>query len=160
MKRKHPSEDSRMIKIAKTAEVMNKEIEPMTRIANSLSRNFSYKLSDKKAKSSLLKGAAKEALEIAERIKCTVLFFSTGSFIEVVVPTILDWKNGQQIFQVENLDIKVEEVRPGYDRDGKHMDTLIIFTVNHKKITVCCYNTTQKVKVEGSGYLEFGHKYL
>ena len=40
------------------------------------------------------------------------------------------------------------------------MDTVVTFKVNGQKIVSTCYNTTQKIKVEGKGYLEFVDKYL
>ena len=163
MKRKISPDDSnhKMMKMSKTEEErMTLVQQPTTRISNSLTRNFAYKLSDKKAKSNLLKGAAKEAFEIAHRQLCIMLFFSVGSFFEAVIPTIVEWKNRSKCFEIENLSIKIDNVLPGYDQDGKHMDTLVTFNVNGQKITVCCYNTTQKIKVEGKGYIEFFEKYL
>jgi hypothetical protein len=34
------------------------------------------------------------------------------------------------------------------------------FRVNGEKITVCCYYTTQRIKVEGKGYRGFVNKFL
>ena len=125
-----------MLKIARTEELANSiMIKPVTRISNSLGRNFGYKLSDKKAKSNLLKGATREPLEIYQRQICTMIFFSVGSYLEVVLPLTLKWKNGNQNFEVESLSIKIVEVLPGYG-DGKHMDTLVTVSVNGHKIVV------------------------
>ena len=149
-----------MLKIAKTEELSCSLIKPVTRISNSLGRHSGYKFSDKKAKSNLLKGAAREPFEIFQRQICTMLFFSVGSYLEAVFPSISKWKNENKNFQVENLSVNMEDVLPGYDGDGKHMDTLVTFTVNGHKIVVTCFNTTQKIKVEGFGYFEFFQKYL
>ena len=91
-----------MMKIAKTDEVVRKEIEPVTRISNSLGRKFGYKLSDKKAKTNLLKGAAREALEVIKRQLCIMMFFSTGSFLEVVIPAILEWQNSKRVIESDS----------------------------------------------------------
>ena len=162
MKRKQPIEDSsqKMMKMSKTNKVMENIQTPVTRISNSMSRNFGYKLSDKRAKSNLLQGAAREPFEIVERQLSTILFFSAGSFLESVIPSVLAWKDGVKAFEVNDLSINIEEVLPGYDQDGKHMDTKVKFKVNSHKIVVCCYNTTMKIKVEGFGYFDFAHKYL
>ena len=131
-----------------------------TNISNSLNRNFGYKLSDRKAKSNLLDGANRDPFEIFERQLCSMLFFSVGSYLEAVFPTVLEWKNGKKSLQVQNLKINVGDVQPGYDKDGKHVDTVVTFKVNGQKVVATCYNTTQKIKVEGKGYLEFVYKYL
>ena len=131
-----------------------------TQISYSLNRNFGYKLSDKKAKSNLLDSAAREPFEIFERQQCSMLFFSVGSYLEAVFPSVLDWKNGDRNFETQNLTINIIDVLPGYDKDGKHIDTVVTFKVNGQKIVTTCYNTTQKIKVEGKGYLEFVDKYL
>ena len=131
-----------------------------TKISNSLSRNFGYKLSDKKAKSNLLDSAAREPFEIIERQLCSMLFFSVGSYLEAVFPTVLSWKNGKKTLETKNLSINIVDVLPGYDKDGKHIDTVVTFNVNGQKIVTICYNTTQKIKVEGRGYLLFVDEYL
>ena len=64
-----------------------------------------------------------------------MIFFSVGSYLEVVLPLTLKWKNGNQNFEVESLSIKIVEVLPGYG-DGKHMDTLVTVSVNGHKIVV------------------------
>ena len=51
----------------------------MTKVRNSLIRNFSYKLTDKKATNNFLKAASREPIEIEEKQRCTVLTFSVGS---------------------------------------------------------------------------------
>ena len=89
-----------------------------------------------------------------------MLLFSVGAYLEAVFPTVLDWKNGQQSFECQNLIINIVDALPGYDKDGKHIDTVVTFQVNSQKIVATCYNTTQKIKVEGKGYLEFVEKYL
>ena len=160
MKRKKFTEEFSLKMMKMSEEVMKNQIEPVTRISTSLSRNFGYKFSDKKAKSNLLKGAARESFEIIERQLGSILNFSAGSFLECVIPMVLKWRSGNKVLENEDLVLKIEGVLPSYDKNGKHMETLITFTVDGHKIVVCCYYTTQRVKVEGVGYSRFDLKYL
>ena len=70
--------NSKMMKIdSSDSDRMASNLQPVTRISSSLSRNFGYKLSDKKAKSNLLKGAAREPFEVDEKQKCIMFLFKT-----------------------------------------------------------------------------------
>ena len=60
---------------------------------NDLNRHFNYELSDKKAKSNLLKSAAREALKVEERQKCPMFEFSVGSYLLAVNPLVIKWGN-------------------------------------------------------------------
>ena len=168
MKRKYSSEEDSeiLVKMAKIAEIEHVAENSMvvasgTDVSTSLGRHFSYQLSDKKAKSNLLKGAAREALEIDEKQKCTMLIFSVGSYLEAVIPIVTEWvKSKKNNTKKEDLHMVIDEVTPGYDDNKKHMETLVKFKVNEDNISVTCFNTTQKIKVEGRGYLGFGSKYL
>ena len=59
-------------------------------MSTTLGKHFSYELSDKKAKSNLLKGAGREALKVEERQKCTIFELSVGAFLEVVIPLVVE----------------------------------------------------------------------
>ena len=61
---------------------------PRTKLSNSLTRDFAYRLTDKKATSNLLKGASKEPFEVDEKQKCSILIFSVGAFKMSVFTTI------------------------------------------------------------------------
>ena len=128
--------------------------------STALGRHFAYELSDKKAKSNLLKGAARDVLEIAEKQKCTMFTFSVGAFLEAVIPTVEEWGNCSLQIQIDNLKIVIEEVTPGFDDGRKHVETLVRFLMHGGKITVCLYNTTQRIKVEGKGYQTFVRTFL
>ena len=127
---------------------------------NALEQHFSYELSDKKARSNLVKGAAREALVLYERQKCTVLQFSVGSYLKTVIPVVCEWSTLKGEFTIDGVKMKIEDVRQGFDEKKKHVETLLKFQVSGNKITVACYNTTQRMKVEGRGYLDFVSKYL
>ena len=124
---------------------------PMTKICSSLSRNFGYALTDKKASKNLLKSAGKDPMEVIERQKCLIIELSVGAYKEVVFPMLNHWKSGVS----ENENITVDNLTPGYDDKRNHIDTLIQLTFNGESVTICCYNTTQRIKVEGKGYVEF-----
>ena len=126
-------------------------VAPMTKICNSLTRNFAYELSDKKASKNLLKAASKDPFAVIEHQKCTVFELSVGAYMEVVFPLLSQWKGNK----FTEASISVESLTPGLDDKGKHIDTLINLKFNGESVTLCCYNTTQKIKIEGKGYLKF-----
>ena len=101
-------------------------------------------MSDKKAKSNLLKGAAREIIEIAEKQKYTM------------------WNKAQinEKMLIEDLVIEIEGVTTGYDENKKHVEALVKFLVNSENIVVTCYYTTQQIKVVGRGYLGFTSKFI
>ena len=123
-----------------------------------MGRHFGYELSDKKAKANLIKSANKEDLDFQEKQKCVMVDFSTGSYLELVIPTVKEWGDTKR--KDKSASIVVENVTPGYDEKMKHIESIVRFFANSCKITVTCYNTTQRVKVEGRGYLEFVKSYL
>ena len=131
-----------------------------TNVSSSLGRHFSYELSDKRAKANLLKGAAREVIEIKEKQKCIMLTFSVGAYLEVVIPTVIEWDKNELKCRMDEIEIGIEEVVPGYDDNNKHVETLVRFRVNGEKIVVSCYYTTQRIKVEGRGYIAFFNKFI
>ena len=80
----YSKESSKMMKVA------NETITPNNRISSSLERHFAYKLSDKKATTNLLKSAAREPIEIVERQKCNIIVLNVGSYIETVLPLLVE----------------------------------------------------------------------
>ena len=97
-------------------EIQTQAILPMSKINNSLTRNFAYKLSDKKATSNLLKAASREPLEFDEKQRCTVLLFSVGSYMKVAFPTLNEWKmmsDDSHLFG--KFSVKVNKIVPGFD---------------------------------------------
>ena len=130
-------------------------------VSDSLSQHFGYELSDKKAKANFLKGANREALDIQERQKCVMIDLSTGAYLELIIPAVNEWGKVEGIENtIDYLNIVVEEVNPGYDENLKHVQSIVRFVVNSNRVTVTCYNTTQRVKVEGKGYIEFVKKFF
>lgn len=130
-------------------------------VSTSLGQYFGYNLTDKKAKSNLLKSANREIFEIQERQKCVMMDLSTGAFLELIIPTVAAWDKEKGIkIVIENLEIEVEEVTNGYDECMKNVQSIVRFVVNNSKVVVTCYNTTQRIKVEGKGYQCFVEKFL
>ena len=119
-------------------------------VSKSLEKHFNYEMTDKKAKSNLVKGASREVLEIEEMQKCTMLIFSVGAYYEVIIPSVAEWKIGTKIMNNE-----IKNVIPGFDENNKHMQTIIKVLCGKNMVTVTCFNSTQKIKVEGNGYQEF-----
>ena len=95
---------------------------------NSLAQHFAYEMTDKKAKANLIKSAGREAFIIDEKQKCSMLLFSTGSYIKTVIPAVRDWNNySKEGLVKDDLEISVDEVLPAYDKNNKHMETSIRF---------------------------------
>ena len=80
-------------------------------ISESLGKHFAYELTDKKAKSDLIKSANREHIEFEEMQKCIMINFSTGAYLEIVIPAVAEWGNKL----IEAQTISVENVTPGYD---------------------------------------------
>ena len=127
-------------------------------VTQSLERIFNYKLGDKKAKSNFLKGAAKEVLEIEEKGVCTMLNFSVGSYHETVIPTVEEWMTHG--LRINGEYMKITEILPSFDENKKHVETIVKIMMNNTKITVTFYNTTQRVKIEGRGYVDCGRNII
>ena len=141
------------IKMIKKIEAGNDEtltVATGNSVTTSLEKHFDYEMTDKKAKSNLIKGASREAMEIEEMQKCTMMIFSVGAYHEVIIPSVLEWRIGTKV-----LNIEIKEVIPGYDENHKHMQTIIKFLYKKNMITVTCFNSTQKIKIEGRCYIEF-----
>ena len=54
----------------------------------------------------------------------------------------------------------MSEFKEGYEENNKHFDSKIVFLVNRTKIVVHSYNSTQNMKVEGKGYIDFINVFL
>ena len=89
-------------------------------VSTSLEKHFNYEMTDKKAKTNLIKGASRETMEVEEMQKCTLIVLSVGAYHEVVIPYVLEWKVGTKV-----LNTEVKEIIPGYDENHKHMQTIV-----------------------------------
>ena len=131
-------------------------VAPGSDISGSLGKHFAYELTDKKAKSNLIKSANREHIEFEEMQKCIMINLSTGAYLEIVIPAVAEW--GNEVIKAQT--ISVENVTPGYDDKCNHVQTIVRFRYKSERITITCYNTTQRIKAEGKGYVEFVEKFL
>ena len=112
-----------------------------------IKRLFGYKLTDKKAKSNLIKGAGRKLFEKEFRQKSINLVFCTGSYKTAVMPIIGQWNENRAEGCVDIAEnIAIEDIRPGYDLNKKQVDTFISFRYGKNKISVHCYNSTQRLR--------------
>ena len=75
-----------------------------SKISSSLVQHFDFEMSDQKAKANLIKGAAREALEVEEKQKCSMLIFSVGAYLETVIPT---GAISSKLYRASVCDIKI-----------------------------------------------------
>ena len=125
-------------------------------------RHFEYNLNDKNAKAKLIKGAKRETLDVVQNKGSCNVVFSTGSWSQIVLPSILYWKQSAEYktCKLDEMEIKIVSIKTGKDVVGKHIDTQIIFVVNKKKVVCHFYNTTQLILVNGQGYENFVEFFL
>ena len=126
-------------------------------------RKFNFKLTDKKAKSNLLKSANRPHFEVEMKQLSLNLKFSAGAYLLVAKPFVEECEtyfNKNSSLTENTMEVKVNEFRAGKDLNEKHFDTKIVFLVNAQKVTMHCYNSTQNIMVNGSIYVEFIEKFL
>ena len=82
-----------------------------------------------------------------------MLNLSVGSYHEVVIPLVTELIPGEM--KLNRCDVEILEVTPTYDENRKHLETIVKIGLNNTKITVTFYNTNQRVKIEGKGYVKF-----
>ena len=56
--------------------------------------------------------------------------------------------------------VRIADVKTGKDAGGKHIDTQIVFFANRDKVMLHCYNTTQRILVNGHGYAKLIQMFL
>ena len=126
-------------------------------------RTFNFELTDKKAKSNLLKSANRPQFEAEMKQLSLNLKFSAGAYLLVAKPFIEECEtyfNKNASLTKNSMEVKVNEFRVGKELNDKHVDTKIVFLVNSQKVTMHCYNSTQNIMVNGSIYVEFTEKFL
>ena len=150
-------------KIMKLSETLVEMSDVADMVAVNDERKFNFKLTDKKAKSNLIKSASRAHLEIETKQLCKNMRFSAGAYIFVAKQMVKEcetkFKTKSSIFH-ENMEIKIAEFKDGKELDDKHFDTKIVYLVNNNKVVLHCYNSTQNLKVEGSIYLDFIRNFL
>ena len=119
-------------------------------------------LNDKAAKSKLLKGAKREAMEVQTNSTSTTLIFSAGSWQAAVLPSMAYWNQvkGDQTCKVGDVMINVGGIKSGKDVSGKNIVNQVVFLVDRDKVVCHLYNTTQRILVNGHGYQRFVEIFL
>lgn len=119
-----------------------------------ISRQFEYKLDDKAAKAKLTKGAKRNPFEVVVNSSSSNLIFSPGAWSSVVLPTLGYWDEvkGSKTCKIDDLTVRIVDMKTGKDVGGKHIDTQVIIFMNRDKVVLHCYNTTQLILVNGHGY--------
>ena len=118
---------------------------------------FEYELNDKAATAKLLKAAKRMPIDVEENSTSTNLTFSAGAWFHVVQPSAGYFNDvkGEKTCKVGEYAIKVGGVKVGKEKNGKHVNTKIVFFADRDKIVCHLYNTTQKILVNGRGYKKF-----
>ena len=118
---------------------------------------FDYELNEKAAKSKLLKGAKRVPLKIEEHSTSSNLIFSPGAWYHHVLPSAKYWNEvkGDKTCKIGEYEIKVGGVKPGKEKNGKTVNTQVVFYADRDKIVCHLYNTTQLILVNGHGYRRF-----
>ena len=153
----------KMIESEHVTVVEKMHISDMTPAASGNLRRLNFKLTEKTAKSNLIKAANRNYFEIELKQKSTNLRFSAGAYLHTVMPVIENWKSknmSKETFREGSMNIKVDEYADGLEMNAKHLDTKIVFNVNAEKVVVHCYNSTQNLMVNGKMYQEFINQYL
>ena len=144
-----------------TTVVMKADVSKLSQVENG--RKLDFILTEKTAKSNILKAANRNMLELESKQKSSNLLFSAGSYLYTVTPAVKTWEtnyNNKESFKAGNLTIFVTELEHGKELNAKHLDTKIVFNVNGEKVVIHCYNSTQLLMVIGKMYVEFIAQYL
>ena len=130
-------------------------------------RNFNYRLDEKSVRLKLLKGAKRIPIEIENKKTCSNINLSDGTMHLVVKPwmeTLAEYNKSDGVFKFENEDVRVASYKPGYDKDGNHVDTKIVLASKNNnvsnKYTLHIYNSTQRIKIDGKNFDTFTNNIL
>ena len=135
--------------------VCNNEVEVFGN-KNDDGRVFDYALNKKKAKAKLLKGAKRENLDVEIKNGCVNLLFSDGAYFVLVLPLMRLWnRKVNEVFIVNETEIKVIEIDTGIEETGNHVDTKIVIMANNQRFVLHAYNGTQNLMVQGKNYEQF-----
>ena len=165
-KRKLSSEEfessTKMLKLSQSA-IEEAELNASKNTSIDYERNFNFKLTDKKAKSNLLKSANGRHFEVETKQMSKLLKFSPGAYLQVVKPLLNQYikiHENQNTILENGFEIIVHDLREGQELNNKNVDTKIELSVNKQKVIMHCYNTTQNILVNGIGYLNFSEHFL
>ena len=96
--------------------------------------------------------ASKPAIEVTRNGGSTTIHLSTGAYVTVVIPLTNLWKEIEGDFinsdMVDGMDISVDSFKIKKDGAGTVEHYLIKLTVDGKKVTVTCFDTTLTVLIQ------------
>ena len=141
--------------------VKNSELQKNLKNLNP-SNVFDYELNDKATTSKLLKAAKRTPIDEEENSTSSNLVFSAGAWFHVVLPSRQYWDDvkGEKTCKIGDYTIKVGGVKEGKEKNGKHVNTKIVFFADREKIVCHLYNTTQLILINGRGYKKFIEVFL
>ena len=117
-----------------------------------------YILNEEATLKKLQLAAVKPAIEVTRNGGSTTIHFSTGSYVTTVIPLVNAWIDikGDYINNglVDNMNIKVENVKIKKDNAGTIEHYLVKLKVDGQKVTVTCFDTTLTVLVQAASMLE------
>ena len=123
---------------------------------------FDYALNDKSSRAKILKAAERPPIEIEENSTSSnlVLVLELGSMSSSHLFNIGMGVQGEQSCKIGDYQIKIGGVKAGKEKNGKIVNTQIVFYAGRDKIVCHLYNTTQLVLVNGHGYQKFINTFL
>ena len=91
------------------------------------------------------------------------LRFSTGAYMETVVPLLKYWKKeeGAGLLEHEDtdaMDVKVKTVETTVENGGKTVQTIVKLDVHGEKVTITCYDTTVSMRIQGLKWMNEFYK--
>ena len=99
-----------------------------------------YILNEKATLEKLQAAATKQAIEVTRNIGSTVIHFSTGAYVSVVIPLVMTWQDikGHHIDDklVDGMDIIVDKIIIKKDKAGTIEHYRIKLAVDGQKVTV------------------------
>ena len=120
-------------------------------------RDFSYTINKRKTKAKLLRGAKRiQNLEVEVKSGCTNLRFCDGSFFEVVLPVLNEWRQKvHDVVIVQEKSMEILDLETGFENSEKHMDTKLVVMVENERIVLHAYNSTQNLMVQSKNHEHF-----
>ena len=130
------------------------------KIRSQVSGKGSYNLNDQATLEKLKGHAVRIPLEqLPVNDKSKSLQFSTGAYIEAVSPLLKFWKDAEVNVPLDHVDTdsmeaSVTEVEIEQENKGKTVKTIVRLNVEGEKVTITCYDTQVKMRVQGKDKME------
>ena len=90
------------------------------------------------------------------------LRFSTGAYMEAVVPLLKYWKDEEGALLIpedtDGIKVEVKTVETTVENGGKTVQTIVKLDVHGEKVTITCYDTTVSMRIQGQKWMEQFYK--